>query len=90
MGEKDITTRELIKVAERAYLQITGDLKDEKGETSPYEVMSALAITHRLVFAAIEATVGIEKAREYTDDLIKLIDITAREGAWDEENQKVK
>ena len=66
------------------------ELGDEDQTVNPGDMIFVLGIIHRTVFANIEAKDGIEKARELTGFLVQLVESTLNEGAWDEENQKMK
>lgn len=90
MGKKTITNEELIEIANKITVQMVSELGDEDQTVNPGDMICVLGIIHRTVFANIEAKDGIEKARELTGFLVQLVESTLNEGAWDEENQKVK
>ena len=90
MGKKTITKEELIEIANKITVQMVSELGDEDQTVNPGDMICVLGIIHRTVFANIEAKDGIEKARELTGFLVQLVEYTLNEGAWDEENQKVK
>lgn len=90
MGKKTITKEELIEIANKITVQMVSELGDEDQTVNPGDMICVLGIIHRTVFANIEAKDGIEKARELTGFLVQLVESTLNEGAWDEENQKVK
>ena len=69
---------------------LAAELCDDEQTLNPADFICVLAIMHRTLFANIEKQSGIEKARELTGFLVDLVKVTLEDGAWDEENQKVK
>lgn len=90
MEKKNLTTGELIEVSNKITMEMVRELGDEEQTVNPHDMICVLGIIHRTLFANIEARDGIEKARELTGFLVQLVESTLNEGAWDEENQKVK
>ena len=71
-------------------MNLASEIYDDEQTLNPADFICVLAIMHRILFANIEAKDGIEKARELTGFLVQLVETTLNDGAWDEENQKVK
>ena len=90
MGKKTITKEELIEISNRITMTLVSELSDDEKNMNPADFVCVLAIMHRTLFANIEKQAGIEKAREETGFLVQLVEMTLNDGAWDEENQKVK
>lgn len=90
MSKKTITKEELIEIAKKITVQMVNELGDEDQTVNTGDMICILGIIHRIVFANIEAKDGIEKARELTGFLVKLVESTLKEGAWCEENKRMK
>lgn len=90
MEQKNISVSDLVRISNESYEFITDKLQDERGEGRPFDVIAVLAIVHRMLFARIECEIGIDEARELTDELIELLEKTSEEGAWDFENECIK
>jgi hypothetical protein len=90
MEKKMKTPEELTKISNKVLTLLVSELGDEEQTLVPSDMMCVLAVVHRTVFANIEKQKGIDKAREETEFLLKLVNFTMEEGAWDEENQCIK
>lgn len=90
MGKKTITKEELTEISNKITMALVSELNDDEKNLNPADFVCVLAIMHRTLFANIEAKDGIEKARELTGFLVKLVEITLDSGAWDEENKCIK
>ena len=90
MEKKTITKEELIEISNKITMTLVSELSDDEKNMNPADFVCVLAIMHRTLFANIEQQAGIEKAREETGLLVKLVEITLDSGAWDEENKCFK
>lgn len=90
MAKKMLTKQELVEISDKITKAMISELGDEEQKVNSYDMICVLAIIHRTLFANIQAKDGIEEARELTDFLLKLVESTWNEGAWDEENQCMK
>ena len=90
MGKKRITNEQLKETSVKMVKALADELHDDDGTLNPADMVCVLAIMHRILFANVEAKVGMEKARELTGFLVDLVETTLKEGAWDEETQSMK
>lgn len=90
MEKKTFTKEELIEISNKITMTLVSELSDDEKNMNPADFVCVLAIMHRILFANIEKQAGIEKAREETGFLVKLVEITLDSGAWDEENECFK
>lgn len=90
MEKKTITKEELMEISNKITMTLVSELSDDEKNMNPADFVCVLAIMHRILFANIEKQAGIEKAREETGFLVKLVEITLDSGAWDEENECFK
>lgn len=90
MRKKIKTPEELTKISNKVLTLLVSELGDEGQTIEPSDMICVLAAVHRTLFANIEKQRGIDKAREETEYLLKLVNFTMEEGAWDEENQCIK
>lgn len=90
MEKKTITKEELTEISNKVTKVLFEELSDDEQRVNPGDFVCVLAIMHRTLFANIEAKSGIEKAREQTGFLVKLVEMTLDSGAWDEENKCIK
>lgn len=90
MEKKTITKEELTEISNKVTKVLVEELSDDEKNMNPADFVCVLAIMHRTLFANIEKQAGIEKAREETGFLVKLVGMTLDSGAWDEENKCIK
>jgi hypothetical protein len=87
-GNKFLSNIEYVKISNKALSLMVEELRDEDETVNPIEMMFVLSAMHRTIFANVELQDGIDKAREYTEALMDLIEITMKEGAKDELKQE--
>lgn len=90
MSKKRISTEQLKDISVKMVKALADELYDEEYTLNPADMVCVLGIMHRTLFANIEAKDGIEKASEATGFLVDLVQITMKDGAWDEENKCMK
>lgn len=90
MGKKRLTTEILTEISNKVMTMLVSELGDDDQTVNPGELICVMGIMHRTLFANIERNAGIEKAREETAFLLKLVASTMENGAWDEEEQCIK
>ena len=90
MSKRRISSEELKSISDKMVMNLASEIYDDEQTLNPADMVCVLAIMHRILFANIEAKDGIEKARELTGFLVDLVEITLKEGAWDEETQSMK
>ena len=88
-GKSDITRAEVIEAGNRIY-EIALQSVIRNGALNTGNLASVIEIAWRLSFACAERGIGIEAARQaFSPALNNMMDALI-DGAWDEENQKVK
>lgn len=88
-GKSDMTTAEVIEAANRIH-EIALQSVIRNGALNTGNLASVIAIAWRLSFAYAERGTGLEAARQaFSPALNNMMDALI-DGAWDEENQKVK
>lgn len=90
MSKRIISPEELKSISDKMVMNLASEIYDDEQTLNPTDFVCVLAIMHRILFANIERQKGIDKAREETEYLVKLVNFTMEEGAWDEENQCIK
>ena len=90
MKKKELTIMDLTDISNKALECIMKELKDADETVDVGVMLCVLGIMHRTMFANVEREKGIDGARESTSFFLNLISYTMKEGAWDEEKQKVK
>lgn len=88
-GKSDMTTDEVIEAGNRLH-EIAFQSVIRNGSLNTGNLASVIAIAWRLSFAYAERGTGLEAARQaFSPALNNMMDALI-DGAWDEENQKVK
>lgn len=88
-GKSDLTRAEVIEAGNRIY-EIALQSVIRNGALNTGNLDSVIAIAWRLSFACAERGIGLEAARQaFSPALNNMMDALI-DGAWDEENQKVK
>ena len=88
-GKEVLTVEEVCEAANKLHnLTIQMAIKD--GSLNTGNLASIIAAVWRLTFAYVERETGLEAARGAFSPALNYMMDTLIDGAWDEENQKVK
>lgn len=90
MGAKELGIKDLRRIAHKVFKYMIDEMEDEEKTTNVADVICVIGILHRMTFACVERDNGIEKARELTGFMVDLVESTLEEGAWDDENKRMK
>ena len=85
-----LTTAEVIEAGNDTYQFLLKRLTKETGTINSGNLSASIAIAFRIAFAFVESEVGIEAAQQSFYHAMEYMMKTMEEGAWDDENKKVK
>ena len=90
LSNGSLTTAEVIEAGNDTYQFLLKRLTKETGTINSGNLSASIAIAFRIAFAFVESEVGIEAAQQSFYHAMEYMMKTMEEGAWDDENKKVK
>lgn len=88
-GKEVLTVEEVCEAANKLH-KLTIQMAIKDGSLNTGNLASIIAAVWRLTFAYVERGTGLEAARGAFGPALNYMMDTLIDGAWDEENQKVK